>query len=536
MKIKTLTPTQLWESYDPSEKGIELSILNTSRKESVIEMNIAFSARLGSDKTRARARVLYPTNGKVFPVILAVDDGYLPEEKLIESGFAIVYCDFSGHNGTIYGESVKFAEYGNEGEHITAKLGADNSAVFVRAKLMRRLITAVESLPMLDSKAIAVTAWGINASIAWQTAGMDKRVKALMPMLNFGWMDVRELDNSLTDDEIIRWNIGCSIQAYAKFVECKILILLSTNNKNFKFDKLNDTIHALNAKAQYSLYVSPQTDEQLYECDETVIKFLKAALVSDKVLISAPQINYSIAENQLNIGIDVDNSLSEIKEVLLFYTYGGEDGAEYRSWRFVQVGCDITGRGRTDISIFDNTKNVYCFARANYKNGVTLCSEPMCIDSDAIKDVTVKATKKRIIYERKIGVSQFIEVRPNSRYVTPSIRLEMGAFDILGIATDNPIIKSYRIGEISNEDNDSILQMDVFSAQASEFTVGLITGDGVEYSQTISLDNNTDWQKLQFNVSDFKDTDLHSMKNWSDVKCMKIYNADKILFNNILWV
>lgn len=536
MKIRTLTPTQLWESYDPSEKGIELSILSTSKKEGFVEMNIAFSAKLGSDKTRAKARVLYPFGDNVYPVILAVDHGYLPEKKLIDSGFAIVYCDFSGRNGTVYGDSVKYAEYGNEGEHITAKLGADNSAVFIRAKLMRRLITAVESLPMLDSNAIAVTAWGNDANIAWQTAAMDKRVKALLPMLNFGWLDVRELDDTLTEDEIIRWNIGCSIQAYAKFVECKILILLSTNNKSFKFDKLNDTINALNPNAQYSLYVSPQTDEQLYECDETVIKFLKAALVSDKVLISAPKINYSIAENQLNIGIEVDNSLSEIKEVLLFYTYGGNDGAEYRSWRFVQVGCDITGRGRTEISIYDNALNVYCYARANYKNGVTLCSEPMCIDSDDMKDVNVKSSKKRIIYERKIGVSQFVEENPDSRYVTPSIRLEMGAFDILGIATDNPIIKSYRIGEISNENNESILQMDVFSSEANEFIVGLITADGAEYTASVTLENNTDWQKLQFNVSDFKDIELHSMKNWSDVKCMKIYRADKILFNNILWV
>lgn len=536
MKIKTLTPTQLWESYDPSEKGIELSILNILRKESVVEMNIAFSAKLGSDKTRAKARVLYPTSGEVFPVILAVDDGYLPENKLIESGFAIVYCDFSGHNGTIYGDSVKFAEYGNEGDHITAKLGADNSAVFVRAKLMRRLITAVESLPMLDSSAIAVTAWGNNANIAWQTAAMDKRVKALLPMLNFGWLDVCELDQTLTDDEIIRWNIGCSIQAYAKFVECKILILLSTNNKVFKFDKLNDTIKALNPNAQYSLYVSPQTDEQLYECDETVIKFLKAALISDKSLIAAPKTTYSIAENQLNIGIEVDNTLSEIREVLLFYTYGGEDGAEYRSWRFVQVGCDITGRGRTEISVYDSTLNVYCYALANYKNGVTLCSEPMCIENDDIKEVVVKTTKKRIIYERKLGVSQFVEVNPDTRYVIPSIRLEMGAFDILGITTDNPIIKSYRIGEISNENNESILQMDVFSSEANEFTVGLITCEGVEYSATVSINNNADWQKLQFNVSDFKDSELHSMKIWSNVKCMKIYNANKILFNNILWV
>lgn len=536
MKIKTLTPTQLWESYDPTEKGIELSILNTSRRDGFVEMSIAFSARLGSDKTRAKARVLYPYGGNVHPVILAVDDGYLPEKKLIDSGFAIVYCDFSGRNGTVYGESVKYAEYGNEGDHITAKLGADNSAVFVRSKLMCRLITAVEALPLLDSNAIAVTAWGNDANIAWQAAAMDKRVKALMPMLNFGWMDVRELDNTLTEDEIIRWNIGCSIQAYAKFIECKILILLSTNNKIFKFDKLNDTINALNPNAKFSLYVSPQTDEQLYECDETVVKFLKAALVSDKALIKAPQINYSIVENQLNIGIEVDNSLSEINEVLLFYTYGGEVGAEYRSWRFLQVGCDLTGRGRAEINVYDNALNVYCFACVIYKNGVTLSSIPMCIDSDDIKDVNVKSSKKRIIYERKIGVSQFVEVNPDTRYVTPSIRLEMGAFDILGIATDNPIIKSYRIGEISNENNESILQMDVFSSKAKEFTVGLITVDGIEYTASQTIDNDTDWQKLQFNVSDFKDIELHSMKSWSDVKCMKIYHADMILFNNILWV
>lgn len=539
MAIKTLTPMQLWADYDCDKDCMAINITATTEYGGITELDFAFTAMITDGGiTRARANVKYikPNNETSLPILIYLGNGNesFDFHPYIEAGYGIVECDFLGINGTVFASDVNYAKLGNEGDHLTAKLGADQTALFIRSKIIRRLISALHALPMLDSSRIALMGWGESCDIVWQVAAIDRRVGVIVPFLNSGWR--KNSDESLTDDERLRWDIGCSVQANAKFVDCKVLLCVATNNSEYSFDKLGDTIKLLKPSAECRVIISPQLDNQVYDDTITIIKYIKAVLVNTAPLIDIPTLNCIATDGKLAVNTRVDGAIRDVIDVQLYYSYDNDSYPQFRNWYAQSVGSDIQGLGCTTLKVYDINETIHLFIIASYKNGLKVCSEPYkCIPSELGNINTVKRNT-RIVYERKMGTSQFVEMTNGSIIKPDGIKLMPGALDILGVTTDNGDILTYRIGEIIGENNESILQFDLFTTQLDSCEIVLIDVNKSHYTANYSVRSHDEWNKAQLRTNDFKGDDLVPLKSWDSIKCMIIKNADKILLNNIIWV
>lgn len=542
MTIKTLTPMQLWADYDCAKDCMAINILGKTTVGEVTNVDFAYTAFItdgGISRVKARVRYIKPTVAAPLPVLIYIgNDGNnkMDLQPYIDAGYAVVTCDYLGIDGTVFAADIAYAKLGCEGEHLTAKSGADKTALFARSKVIRRLINAIDSLPALDVSRIALMGWGDACDIVWQVAAIDKRIGVIVPFLNSGWRNY-DGEFDLTDDEKLRWDIGCSVQANAKFVDCKVLMCVATNNSKYNFDKLGDTIRLLKQSTECRVIISPQLADQVYDNTLTIIKYLKAVLVNSAPLIAVPTLNCDIDDDgKLMVNTRVDGAIRDVTDVQLFYSYDNDNHPQFRNWYAQSVGSDIQGLGRTSLKTFDAAESIHMFVIASYKNGLVVCSEPYKVVPSELGNVTTVKRNARIVYERKLGTSQFVIVTEGKLVNHDGIKLMPGALDILGVTAEKGSMLTYRIGEITGENNDSILQFDIYSTETDSCEITLIDVNKVEYTTFINIKSDEEWNKIQLHTNDFKSPDLVPLKSWDSVKCMLIKDAHKLLLNNILWV
>lgn len=534
MAIKTLTPLQLWQGYDPNEELPQLNIIDMCTSDGVTALKFVYTAlNTSMGKTRISADVRYINSADVHPVIIYVEDGTgdIDMSEYIAAGYAVVVCDHLALRGAIYASDIEYAKLGAEGEHIRAKLGADNSALFIRSKVIRRLITALDALPMLAADKVALIGWDESCDIVWQVAAIDKRVGAIAAFLNCGGAEIC----AATEDEQLRWDIGCSVQANAKFVECNALISLATNSSKYNFDKTIDTIKQLKS-GNTRIIINPQLAEQVYDNTISIIKFLKASIVSAAPLIAIPTLSASVTESALTVDFNVDSVMRDVLDVQVYYAYDNDELPEFRNWYAQSVGADMQGRGKAQIKTYSPDESVHIFVQANYKNGLTLSSEPCTVVPSELGEVTLSNRNNRIIYERKLGVSQFVEITNGKIIKSNSVKTIPGAMEILGITSDKGDILTYRIGEIKASNEDAILQFDIYSTAVDSCKLIITDYKRVKYTANVALKSSEEWHKIQLSTSDFKNSDMLSLKSWENVKSLCFIGACQYLINNILWI
>lgn len=560
-EIKILSPMQLWADFDPCARPLETSYIAVKDLEFAYVREQYVSAFDAEDGTvRAYVRLIMPKNaGKKCPVIVFIPTGDVAKinvdfvKKIVERGFGYCYFDYSG---AAAGKDY-FTEYPKSLEYLSGdacKTDAQlkfhsepqKSPVFNYVKIARRVLTFLSEDSSVDADNIVL--WGIKegAQIAWITAGIDSRVKALVPVSDYGYSNYKPPKFSkkpLGDiaGEVMEYMSCLSSQAYAKTVECPVFVAGTTNSTIADMDRMSE-ITELCPSEHKNMLITPRAAENINaESVEAIFKWLDEVVSGSFSNAEMPKITHYFSEGRLYANIETTGEAESVDVYIAF----DEVLSELRNWSDANRPLRVS---ETDyllnIDVPVDTKLVFVFANVTHKSGIVSSSKIFCIDPNVPEFkafVPLQYTKTRIIYSSTETRSVFNTEKSSISVEVNRVEEKEGPFGIKGIGSTTGNIVSYKIGERKFQGEEGcILQIDCATKNTREITFTMCTYTEEEgftpYSAVRTLTSSKKWQRLDFTISDFKNADMVSLKSWKSVKKFEITGAEEVLFNNILWI
>ncbi len=559
--IKILSPMQLWADFDPTERPLETSYVQAKDlgfafvREQYIS---AFDAEDGV--VRAYVRLILPKNPeKKCPVVVFIPTADVAKintefvKRIIEKGFAYCYFDYSGklvgkERFTDYPKSLAYVEgsAGDAEKQIEFHQNPKKSPLYSYVKIARRVITFLTEDASVDSENIIF--WGIKegAEICWITAGIDNRVKAIVPVLDYGYTGYKPPKFSKKpmgdiDSGVMEYMSCLSSQAYAKTVNCPLLVAGTTNSTVADVDRMADIVE-LAPSEHKNMIVTPRAEENINaESVESILKFLDETVSGKWSETKMPELTYYFSEGRLYASTSVTGEVQKVE----FFTSFDEVLSELRNWSDAQIPLRVSEKDYLlNVEVPSDTKLVFIFVNVTYKSGIVASSKVYCVDPNVPEFtafVPLQYTKNRIIYSSTETRSVFNAEKSSISVASNVVAEEAGPFGIKGISSSTGYIASYKIGERKFQGEDGcILQIDCATKEQRTITFTMCTYDEDDgftpYSVEKELPPSKKWQRLNFSASDFKNADHVSLKSWKSVKKFQITGAENVLFNNILWI
>lgn len=545
MTIKTFTPMQLWKDFDDSLSQESINIVSYNVKENYTLIKLFFNALTVEDgAVRVFIKLYFPTGSIACPTMLFIPDivAYDAEEEMIKMtnlGFCTATFDYSGMEEycATYPQSLKYGKLSEAKDHIdTAFHGADQTNPYLWSKITRRVITLLCSLPYVNEEKIALVSSNFGANMLLQVASMDSRVKCAITIFN-NCSTSCECEPSTDEIERNRWEIGCSLQSYAKFLQCKFLMALGTNNADYDFLLTNDTIALLPNPNNCYIAASVGSDVCLKAAiADTIINWTKDIFDENSHVCSQPILQVKKEEDgELHIAVTTDASYDSITEAFVALSYGDEK-SKFRKWKSQPISIGFDGKGQTTVPFYSHDEPIYAFVNVFYKNGSVYSSQVIKITQLDLLDLEPYRKNDQIIYEKKMGIVPF-NTEINKMFAPHNnITFKIGARDVNGITINTGDLSTYNISDMSNVDENTLLQFDCYSARETEFEVVLTDCNGHEYTYTAQVENTDEWSKILVELNAFKDAAFVHLKQWTDIKKLTFRNSHGVLFNNILWV
>lgn len=552
MKNTILTPTQLWQDYDPADAPLCTSFTKYDKTGGAFDFGAYFNAL---DTADGVVRIyatgsLRPDAAKTIVFVGEPWDKGVPApfvNLISEIPAGYVYADYAaqGADGgaSTYPVALDWGIYRKDNAHMDrADPSAEQSCQFLWSKVVRRTITFVKSL-LPDTEIVLVGA-GLGADMVWQCAAMDSRVDSMVAICNAGWREYKNIfryadkeEAERADDEQAdereRWLMGCAAQSYAKFVKCPCLYVSGTNNVITSIDRVSGTLSLLpEGKAFTTLY--PNCNTILPQSWLTTLAaFLRNANAEGGFDYASPEVELQQRDGYIGANINFRSSSPEVK-LTLYYAYNEYDST-LRNWHPTEVDRSTA---RCIVPMTDFAQCVFCYVTAEYPDGIALSSYVSYLRAD---DETVKEPVRRshVIYERKMGLGEFSADNPSDYLTGEKPYLKEGPFGIPGISCGNANLVTFAVGEdrYSREEG-SLLQFDASSDDDRELRVEVISkeiGDAKRYHATCKLKGG-EWTKCSIAPSMFKTDELKPLRDWSGVKCLIFDKMNGCIVKNILWV
>lgn len=556
MDYKIVTPMMLWQDYNPTKQPLEVTILNMSSTDDILCKEVVFTAETVSDgKVRAYAKMILQKNAENAPTLL-----YIPAasnivsagiflDMAIKNGYNMVIIDYSGdiagkEHFTTYPESLKYCYYSVSKNDLYKPSAAKDTPWYIWMKIVRRAITLISEETAVDKDRIALLGYLEGAQIAWQVAGIDGRIKAVVPIGGCGYLEYFNkfkytADNSIDMSEILEcWLAGISPQAYARLILCPVFYMAGTNSAYADMDRINDFFSLIPSEKKY-ISLSAGTNHNIAKTNfEGLFSWLNKYLISNGEAILSPVLSTYISDGRLYASIkNIENN-----EKIEIYYSTDEINPSFRSWVATDTPLTVgDNECIVPIKVYDDTKLVFMYSNVTYKDGLVLSTREAVVNVKT-KDITVFDTnskaKSRFVY---VSSNPFVPFTIETDYPVVNesgLVIEKGPNDIRGIGVLKGRLCTYHIEPPEIDDSDLMLQMDIYSKEPCAVTVNFYTAEkGTQvYSINISLNGFPRWQRVNIERSNCKTQDMRPLKDWNSVRKMEIINAAGVLFNNILWV
>lgn len=548
MKNFILTPTQLWQDYDPARMPLRTSFVKYEKRDGFFDFGAYFDAEKADDGTvRIFAEgELRPEADKTVIFVGEPWDPTVPKPFVTlvdELGAGLVVADYSaigfGTSGSSsYPSSLAWGKYGEGNAHFDkADPSAEGSCQYLWSKVLRRTVTFVKSV--LPNTEIVLVGAGIGADMVWQCAATDERVAGLVSICNAGWREyegIFRFDDNRREpeatDERERWLMGCAAQSYAKFVKCPCLYVSGSNNTMTSVDRVEATLSFVRNDRVYKTYY-PNCNTILPLSWLTTLSAFIRGIGTDGEAYASPEVTLEQRDGYIGANIDFPSHSPEIK-LTLYYAYNEYDSA-LRNWHPMDVG---NGTARCIIPVADYAESVFCYVTAEYPDGVALSSYVAYLRTDA-ETIKEPVRKSHIVYERKTGLGEFAADSPSEYLTGEKPFLKEGAFGIAGISCGNADLTTYAVGEDKYFRSDSsLLQFDACSDNDRDFAVRVISkenGETRSYGAVCRLKGG-EWTKCSLSPSMFKTEELKPLRDWNGIKGLIFEKMNGCVVKNILWV
>ncbi len=553
-----ITPKSFWNGFDGS-LDVRPALIREKEEGNI---KIKYMYFLGRDTGEARVLVYcaFAYFGEEPPKnsLLIMPDIYQGiDEDLLKffasHGYSVCMIDYRGFSPTnveytVYPENISYANaLQNERINFVDET-ADKTCWFEWAAVA--LYGRKFLCEMTGAENVAILGIRDGGEIAWKAA-TGASFSCAVIISAAGWSAYRgclkySKDEPALDDERYRFIAGIDSQAYAPFVRCPVMMICTTNDEHFDYDRAFDTFSRINPDFKDTsviLYTLPCGDLISADCTKTMFMYLDALVADRQLFIPEPstlQI-YQDDEEYLTAAVypDPDGQLEwcevyfaedDLNSVTRNWTkakYTGKDSEE---------GCSLF-----HLDICSKTHQIFVLCECLYKNGFIIWSkihtkkvsglfrnsQPPChvilsneTGADGFTVADSKAARGGLFLTSKDVYPKTIETQEGVH----------GIYSPYGVAT-------YKTnGGNFKPEEDSILSIDLYTQEKCDVKVTIYVYESkTTYTATISAVGGV-WETEIIPAKTFKNVKNISMKNY--VLGMKLSIECPCLFavNNIMWI
>ncbi len=553
-----LTPVSLWEDFtdglsteavsceDRSENGIKYEYVNFYGRDTRSGRVLIYGVIASKQDNPSKSCVLILQDSD-----RAVDENLLA--YFVKKGYTAMCVDYSGRrNGvekyTKYPQDLSYADYANcKSNKNNVELSARETcwyewtAVGVYARLFLTEKFATESIGLV----------GINdgGEIAWKLAYIAD-FSCAITINACGWRAYRDsskfsaFDHDFSEADY-KFIAGLDSQSYAPYVKCPMLMLCSTGEGDFNYDRAYDTFSRINPKyapsssIAYSLNCDTCIDAN---SEKDMFMFLDSNVKKRYVFMPKPvDVNIFMDDNQ-NLLACVKCDRSGIVEKCGAFV--SEDSFDFsvRNWALAPLSKRVNPyECEYALNVYEKTSSVFIIAYASYSSGFTVWSKV------AVKKIGGRfrnsRSKSKIIYCNNFGPECFTPEGCSSHSVggvfldgdealphVINICGLSGVYSKCGLKTKRIMCQQFK------PDKESILKFDVCSENDTSVTVKLTTQNGgEEYIVTVYIIGGV-WQSQIIEAKTFKNKFGTSLSNFTECESVSINAEGKFAINNLMWL
>lgn len=554
-----ITPLTLWNNFDDS-----LDVTAITLKERVIDgVKYEDVSLLGRETGEGRVKIfgVFASDKKsparetvlILPDSLdSVDFGLL--KMFVSKGYSAFMVDYRGEwEGTefttLYPVNVAYANTVRCGRR---KDFVDDTAdktcwyewvavgIYARKYLVERT----------GGEDIAVVGIRDGGEIAWKL-GVAKKFSCIITACAAGWKAYAGVskfkpDETELDEERYRFIAGIDSQAYAPYVQSPVMILCSTNDPRFDYDRAFDTLSRINNEfaADSVITYSVRCDSSIGEKSSAdMFMFLDKHLRRRQVFIPKPaEVNLSVDDEDNLVAIATFDEQGNVAEAGMFMAEDCIDSS-IREWSTCELKRKISASEyEYYLNVYEKASSVYALCFVKYVNGFTVWSKI------AVKKVSGSfrnmCGKCCVMYTSKNGIDGFSIADPASQaiggtFFTDGVMFPQlvtkekgikGAYSVCGLTT-------YRINTPKySPESGSFLKLDIFCDETAEVTLTLADvsdGEIYKYSQIVL---GGVWQSIILESKLFKTVNGVPLSDYVRTLRLCITCEGKYAVNNLMWL
>ena len=251
---KILTPLSLFKNFDVSLPTFPVKLSSTQINDMRIEhLNIS-GRETGCGRVQIAAAFAYDVQSPAAGTVLIFPDSTetIDEEILkffVAQGFTALMVDYRGEWKdatfvTRYPSNVSYAntvKCGRQKDYVDDSADKTSWYEWVGIGLYAQKYIKERT----GSDNIAVVGLRDGGEIAWKL-GVAGDFSCIIPVCAAGWKAYSGISKYMTEDPVLdeeryRFIAGIDSQAYAPHVKCPVLMLCSTNDPRFDYDRAYDT-------------------------------------------------------------------------------------------------------------------------------------------------------------------------------------------------------------------------------------------------------------------------------------------------------
>ena len=552
-----LTPVSLWKNFDDS-LDVNAQVIGEKVADAI---KIEYLNFYGRDTGEGRVKIYAAFASNMYApaadiVMLLPDSNCTVDEELmkffVKCGYSVLMPDYRGkwqdsENYTVYPDNVKFANLADCGRHKDFADGdAFETSWYEWVAVARYCYNYLKQRE--NTAKIGVVGIRDGGEIGWKlAAGAD--IDCLVTVCAAGWKTYSGFQKfgavePAFDDERYRFMAGIDSQAYAPFVRCPVLMLCSTNDERFDYDRAYDTYSRINEKyvgdsvISYSVHCNGCID---VEGTRDMFLFLDKFVRERHVFLPKPAVITVMADEEQNLIARSEIDPQGIPEEVGMYMAEDCIDPVAREWCAAPLKSSDGQTCDFYLNVYEKATSVFAFCYARYTNGFTVWSR-MAVRKISGKFRNMKK-RCRVLYSAKNDGNYFsIADRSfalggiflTSEAVLPQVVEKAdglkGAYSVCGLMTFRGNIPCYA------PDDDSLLKLDIFCDNPADVSFGMYdTDSGTLYSAKLHLAGGI-WQNVLLESKDFKNEQGMHLSNFKGKLKFTVMCGEQYAVNNVMWL
>lgn len=550
-----LTPLSLWKNFDDS-LDTAAEVISEKSAEGIKTQYLNFYGR-DTGAGRVKIYAVFAENENVPPdsVVLLIPDssGTVDEELMkffVRQGYAVLMPDYRGewvrtNNYTVYPANVEYANLAKCGRH---KDFVDEDAYktcwYEWVAVARYCCRYLKSRGFQRIGAVGIRDGG---EIGWKlAAGAD--LGCLVTVCSAGWQSYRGYfkfgaNEPAFDDERYRFMAAIDSQAYAPFVKCPVLMLCSTNDESFDYDRAYDTFSRINEKfvgdsvISYSVHCNGCID---LGGTKDMFLFLDKFIRARQVFLPKPAVITVTADSEQNLIAHCEYDPQGVPEE--FGVFMAEDCIDPAVREWSPAPCKGGEEQSRDfyLNVYEKAASVFALCYARYTNGFTVWSRM------AVKKISGKfknmSKRCRVMYSSKNGTDS-LSIGDRScaigrAFLTSSVLLPQvveecglkGAYSPCGLMTFRTNVPRFA------PEPDAVLKLDIYCENDSEVTFRMQDMESGTIYYASARAAGGIWQSVLLESKDFKSEQGIHISGFGGKLKFTIACAGRYAVNNLMWL